>query len=240
MIYNPITGTSTDIGGAVLNAAGNATTGSSSLIGISDNDLIVGQSRDALQQAAFLGTPSGGTYSFTDLTSLISTIAPTGDTVSSSAATDISANGQYVIGTYSAKPTTGSAQTRSFEYTVGGSIVDLGTLGGTSTLGTQAYSVNDLGQVVGNSTSPGGTHAFLYSGGTIADLNTLDSLSGVVFNGAQGINDQGQIVGTDAITGGNTFNAYLLSPVPEPASLGLLAVAGSAALARRRRTSPRA
>ena len=44
-----------------------------------------------------------------------------------------------------------------------------------------------------------------------------------------------EIVGYDNISGGNSFNAYLLSPVPEPTSLGLLAMAGGALLSRRQR-----
>src|SRR5919202_1397013 len=50
-------------------------------------------------------------------------------------------------------------------------IVDLGTLGGAT---SDAYGLNDAGDVVGDSvTATGDTHAFLYTGGKLQDLGTL-------------------------------------------------------------------
>jgi len=50
-------------------------------------------------------------------------------------------------------------------------MTDLGTLGGTESL---ARGINDSGQVVGYSaTASGHWYAFLYYGGTMADLGTL-------------------------------------------------------------------
>ena len=241
VLFNTATDTSTDIGGAVINPAGNAATGNSTLRSVADNGSIVGSSNDGARNAAFVGTLTGTTYAYTDLSTVVAAAAPAGDTLSSSTATDISDNGQYVIGTYLARTAVGVTQTRSFLYTVGGTAVDLGTLGGTSTLVNTADGVNDLGQVVGSSTTTAGSHAYLYTGGTIADLNTLDPVTGVVFTNAQDINDLGQVVGQNAISGGNANNGFLVTPtlVPEPASAGLAAAGAAGLLARRRNRADR-
>lgn len=70
-------------------------------------------------------------------------------------------------------------------------ITDLGTLGGTESL---AYAVNDLGQVVGLSTTAGdlAEHSFLYSNGRMTDLYPLNSQS-IETVGPTGINNLGQI-----------------------------------------------
>jgi probable HAF family extracellular repeat protein len=75
-----------------------------------------------------------------------------------------------------------------------------------------ADAINTGGQIVGNaSTSAGIQHAFVYSGGSIVDLNTLISpSSGWTLNSATGINDSGQIVGTGVNAQGQT-HAFLLS-----------------------------
>ncbi len=66
------------------------------------------------------------------------------------------------------------------------SVTDLGTPGGASTMG---YGINNLGQVVGSSsTSSGSLHPFLYSNGQMIDLN--------IGGNAYAINDNGQITGS--------------------------------------------
>src|SRR5260370_24262744 len=55
----------------------------------------------------------------------------------------------------------------------GGSLVDIGDLGGGSAV---AYAINDLGQVVGSAVTSGhANHPFLYSNGQMIDLGTLGS-----------------------------------------------------------------
>ena len=56
--------------------------------------------------------------------------------------------------------------------------------------------INDLGQVVGTSTSAAGEHAFIWTKQTgIADLNSADSAAfGFVFIEVHAINARGQIV----------------------------------------------
>ncbi|WP_148595439.1 DUF3466 family protein [Aquisphaera giovannonii] len=66
----------------------------------------------------------------------------------------------------------------------------LGTLPGTESI---AYAINSSGQVVGTLTGPGGSDAFLWSNGKMADLGVLPGESNCV---ATSINDSGQIVGT--------------------------------------------
>jgi probable HAF family extracellular repeat protein len=80
------------------------------------------------------------------------------------------------------------------------SIKDLGTLGALpgNVSESAAWGINDSGQVVGYAmiTSSGETHAFLYSGGRMQDLNDLiPADSGWELLGANAINNSGEIVG---------------------------------------------
>src|SRR5215208_4910007 len=69
-------------------------------------------------------------------------------------------------------------------------ITNLGTLGGKA---SEAFGVNDLGQVVGTSrTESGESHAFLWKRGKMTDLGTLGG--GIQCAAAYGINDPGQVV----------------------------------------------
>jgi probable HAF family extracellular repeat protein len=95
-------------------------------------------------------------------------------------------------------------------------MTNLGTLPGDTN--AEAYGINVANQVVGQSGDVDGIggRAFIYSNGTMTDLNTLiDPSSGWVLNAARAINDDGQITGYGTI--GGTTHAFLLTPVtPTP------------------------
>ena len=166
---------------------------------------------------------------------------------------DVNASGQ-LVGESNAPGGTRHA----FRYTgtpgSGGSMADLGTLGGTSGIG---WAINDSGQVAGYSTTSGDAreHAFLYTGtpgvdGVMIDLDTwLDANNPVegakwTLLKALGLNDAGLITGIgiydpDGLGGvGSTTSAYLLdasSLVPEPGTLALLGLAVPVLVRRRAR-----
>jgi len=108
-----------------------------------------------------------------------------------------------------------------------GVMTDLGSLDGRY---TTAQAINNGGQVVGYSEVlvqhlPGEPelefHSFIWESGTLLDLNDLIApQSGWRLFEAFGINDGGQIVGMGEING--AIHGFLLTPVPEPATLALL------------------
>lgn len=99
-----------------------------------------------------------------------------------------------IVGNFAATTGTLVAQRPAAQ---GYSITDLGTLGGTS---SEAAGLNNLGEVVGASTTATGvSHAFLYRNGLMFDLGTLPGGSD---SHATAINDRGDIIGYSGI------NAY--------------------------------
>lgn len=114
--------------------------------------------------------------------------------------------------------------TRAFLY-ANSSMQSLGTLGGSS---SSANAINDLGQVVGWSLTVGETHAFLYSDGTMLDLNKLiDPMLGWRLTKASAINNAGQIVGEGRNPSGKE-RGFLLNPWPSVTPDWQAVIAGTA------------
>jgi probable HAF family extracellular repeat protein len=102
-----------------------------------------------------------------------------------------------------------------------GGVTDLGTLGGGQ---SYAEGINESDEVVGQAWTTGdaSADAFLYTNGTMYDLNSLTGglPNGTTLQNAYGINNTGWI-----IANGNDDATYLLEPdiaVPEPRSLALV------------------
>lgn len=86
-------------------------------------------------------------------------------------------------------------------------VQDLGTLGGRT---SQAYALNNLGQVVGFAdTNLSTSHAVLFSGTGTNNID-LDLRGGTSAGVARGINDSGQIIGT-ALAPSGRYEAYLFA-----------------------------
>jgi probable HAF family extracellular repeat protein len=109
-------------------------------------------------------------------------------------------------------------------------------LGDPNNLGSYATAINGSDAVVGYyAVAGGGTLAFVDSGGTMSALNSLLAANpGWNLEAATGINDSGDIVGYGTNPNGQT-EAFELTPIPEPATLALLAAPGALMLLARRR-----
>ena len=156
--------------------------------GINDSGQIVGHATTkAYGDHAFLY--SSGTMQ--DLQGLLP------QAYSASTATAINNSGQILCNANS------SGYLHAFLYS-GGTMHYLGTLGGIS---SEAFGINDYGQIVGDSVNASGEDdAFLYASGTMIDLGTIP---GTGLSQAYGINDSGLIVGE--CEEGNRNYAFLYS-----------------------------
>ncbi len=94
--------------------------------------------------------------------------------------------------------------------------------------------INHHGQIVGFSRNSSAYRAVVWTDGEIWKLNdlVLDG-SGWILESASGINDEGQIAGY-GINPAGSRHAYLLTPVPEPAVIVLLAAGAVSVFAYRR------
>ena len=101
----------------------------------------------------------------------------------------------------------------------GSGFEDLGTLGG---IASAAVDINSDDQVVGTaSLAAGQSHAFVWQGGVMTDLNTLlPPGGGWVLTRANAINDRGEIAGTGTLNG--IAHAFLLSPGDVAPALSIL------------------
>jgi probable HAF family extracellular repeat protein len=130
-------------------------------------------------------------------------------------------NDSDVVVGYGAQSPSGSTY-GAFVWTSGVGISQLSQL---FSYDTRARDVNNAGDIVGSSwiDGMGNSRAVIWKGGgAVVNLNTyINPASGWLLTNATGINDAGQIVGMGTLNG--TSRAFLLTPVPEPASYPLIA-----------------
>ena len=100
----------------------------------------------------------------------------------------------------------------------------------------QAYAINNHSAIVGQQSINGGWEAFVWEAGITHNLSHLMTEQGdwEYLLVAYDINDAGQIVGAGRMND-NSFHGFVANPIPEPATLSLLAIGGMAILRRKRR-----
>jgi probable HAF family extracellular repeat protein len=184
--------------GAALRPAGGATP---VLMSINDNALAAGST---VSNGVAVATTFSGT-NFTRL-SLAGLGLPAGDYESTATAVN---NSGRVVGGITLRTGPLPRPRRGFLHN-GGTATDLGDLGGAI---VSPQDINASNDVVGSATvEDGATHAFVYEGGVISDLNLkVTGAFGWVLVSANAINDRGWIVGEGRKEG--VQRAFLLKPV---------------------------
>lgn len=153
-----------------------------------------------------------------------------------SRANAVSQNGFAVVGSAHLP---GNSDYHAFRWTQSGGMQDLGALGGTRSWSSAVSA--DGSVIVGMGTLPGNAveHAFLWTSSLgIVDLNTYLPSIGIDITGwtlreAKGISADGTcITGYGWIDGG--YRAWVVTGVPSPSGVSVLAVAGVIAIRRKR------
>ena len=159
--------------------------------------------RTRLGIVAALALPVGVSIAFGQSYSVVD-IGTLGDPVASSDVQGMAINNSGVIvGRADVLDSHGNQQSAAFTYS-NGTITNLGTLGGSW---SEAWGINDLGTIVGQSTVPGDSSSpgFSWSNGVMTSLGTL---GGTASFGAA-INNAGTIVGFSVLPG--SINARAMS-----------------------------
>ncbi|MGH9238165.1 MAG: FIMAH domain-containing protein [Vicinamibacterales bacterium] len=134
----------------------------------------------------------------------------------SSIAVDINSAGQ-IVGTVTVGAAFSPTAQHCYRTTPGQSIQlpadSLGSLGGPGPF-CSARGINADGDVVGSSSTGSQIHAFIYTDGTMSDLNSLIGPTTVVLTQATGINDSGQISAQGWTNGylGGVLHSFRLDP----------------------------
>jgi PEP-CTERM motif len=215
----------TDIGGTFTNVnhPGGPTTGlfTDQLLGVNNSNIAVGFYVDAG------GATHGYTYDIGTMTFSANIDDPNG--IDATTATAINNSGE-IAGFY----TNSAGDVLGFT-DLGGSFTTIDPAGSTTVM---LLGLNDAGYAVGTYVDPvtGITHGLLYDLNNGAFQN-IDDPFGIGTTTINGINDLNQLVGFYVNADGNTIG-LLADPVPEPASMLLLATGllGMGAFARRRRS----
>jgi len=187
----------------------------STALGLNDSGNVVGYSYQGDNSTAFLYNYSAGTIQ--DLGSIGG---------QATAATAI--NGANEVVGYG---TDANSNVLAFRYTQSGGIVSLGTLAGASN--SEAFAINDAGQVAGDSQVDGDAHRpALFTDGGVKDLG-ISAKNSDTLKTAYGINAEGMIVGRYDTDSGST-HGFLFS-ANHLTDLGTLGGGNSEALGINRR-----
>jgi probable HAF family extracellular repeat protein len=175
---------------------------------VNDVGLIVGQSNTPGPDPYSEGGPI---HACTWTNGVIKDLGTLGGADGISMATAVSSNGR--IAGWTTGPTGNHACTFS-----GGTITDLGTISGFTQ--TRATGINASGTVVGLAATRkyGGntTRAFVYSGGTIANIHDrISNLGGWTIIQLNAINDNGTIVGVGIVPASMGYGTHAIQLTPQ-------------------------